>query len=77
MHSRYSATETRRFDTLGGYGRQEGTKEVDGVNTAIKLAGFVLGITVVFFAAYLIGTAVGPVGDQAPATHEHAQVVNE
>lgn len=47
------------------------------VNTTIKLVGFVLGITVVFFAAYMIGTAVGPIGDQAPDTHEHAQVVQE
>ncbi|WP_201265474.1 hypothetical protein [Rhodococcus sp. P1Y] len=47
------------------------------MNTTVKLAGFVLGITLVFFAAFLIGTAVGPVGQDAPASHEHAQVVHE
>ncbi|WP_176459965.1 hypothetical protein [Rhodococcus sp. 14-2470-1b] len=46
------------------------------MNTTIKLAGFVLGITLVFFAAFLIGGAVGPVGE-APASHEHAQVDHE
>ncbi len=43
------------------------------MNTTVKLVGFVLGITMVFFAAYLIGTAVGPIGDQSPVSH-HAQV---
>lgn len=45
------------------------------VNTTVKLAGFVLGITLVFFAAYLIGTSIGPLGGSEPASHEHAQVV--
>lgn len=31
----------------------------------IKLVGFVLGITMVFFAAYAVGSAVGPIGEQA------------
>ncbi|MDJ0394404.1 hypothetical protein QMK17_13810 [Rhodococcus sp. G-MC3] len=44
------------------------------MNTTIKLVGFVVGITVMFFATYLIGTAVGPIGDQAPVSHEHAQM---
>lgn len=48
-------------------------KEVRYVSTTVKLVGFVLGITMIFFAAYLIGTAVGPIGDQSPAGH-HAQV---
>lgn len=47
---------------------------VQNVTTTIKLAGFVLGITAVFFLAYAIGTAVGPVGVEAPVGHEHAQV---
>ncbi|WP_167674330.1 MULTISPECIES: hypothetical protein [Rhodococcus] len=41
----------------------------------VKLAGYVVGITLVFFATYALGTAVGPVGE-APAQHEHAQVVD-
>ncbi|WP_338887646.1 hypothetical protein [Rhodococcus sovatensis] len=47
---------------------------VQNVTTTIKLAGFVLGITAVFFLAYVIGTAVGPVGVETPVNHEHAQV---
>ena len=55
------------------------------VKTAIKLAGFVFGITMVFFATYAIGTAVGPLGMESaerpgsvaeqPVSHEHAQVM--
>lgn len=47
---------------------------MQNVTTTIKLAGFVLGITAVFFLAYVIGTAVGPVGVETPVSHEHAQV---
>lgn len=47
---------------------------MQNVTTTIKLAGFVLGITAVFFLAYAIGAAVGPVGVEAPVGHEHAQV---
>lgn len=65
--------QSRLPNTLGGYGRQEWKKEVTEVNTAMKLVGFVVGITVVFFATYAIGTAVGPVGAEPPS-HEHAQV---
>jgi hypothetical protein len=39
------------------------------MNTTVKLVGFAAAITLVFFAAYLIGSAVGPIGDQAPADH--------
>lgn len=46
---------------------------MQNVNTSAKLAGFVVGIALVFFAAYFIGTAVGPMGEQPVQTHEHAQ----
>ncbi|MDJ0359851.1 hypothetical protein [Rhodococcus sp. H29-C3] len=46
-------------------------KEIDML---AKLSMFVLGITVVFFAAYFVGSLVGPVGEQVPASHEHVQV---
>ncbi|WP_206509167.1 hypothetical protein C5142_15680 [Rhodococcus sp. BGS-1C] len=39
------------------------------MNTTVKLVGFAAAIALVFFAAYLIGSAVGPIGDQAPADH--------
>ncbi|SNT25622.1 hypothetical protein SAMN05421642_11248 [Rhodococcoides kyotonense] len=45
------------------------------MKTTVKLAGYVVGITLVFFATYAIGTAVGPIGD-APTGHEHAQVID-
>ncbi|MET4111341.1 hypothetical protein [Rhodococcus sp. UYP5] len=46
-------------------------KEMD---VLAKLSMFVLGITVVFFAAYFLGSLVGPVGEQVPVSHEHAEV---
>ncbi len=33
------------------------------MSTTIKLVGFAIGITLVFFAAYAIGGAVGPIGE--------------
>ena len=39
------------------------------MNTTVKLVGFAAAIALVFLAAYLVGSAVGPIGDQAPAQH--------
>lgn len=45
------------------------------MNTTVKLVAFAAAITLVFFGAYLIGGAVGPMGDQAPP--QHAPTHNE